>query len=332
MLLSHKNVKRVIEMKLLTILFTMCLYSNYTYSSECPNEWRSGDLKSNCEYLNYQVNVTYPVTSIIGNSPSEAVVKAKIRAGYLLENKKVTFKGNILYLEGLSDSMLNHKPLFDKLTNNGFRVIAFDYMGQGGSTGTMNDTRLQDIPSLALKVYQKYGRDLNQFPKPIVVAWSTGGLAAYLMALDNNLSKVVLISPAIVPSIILGEQDICAFEFDKITLETLTSKKYLPGEYNPHVEGIRPSSPLDVKDFATNLVLTSMSARFLSPYSSISGLVLLSGKEDSYVKTTKNSFYLSLSAPNFKQVQFKDALHEIDNEKKSIVDQAQKEILNFLMN
>ena len=71
----------------------------------------------------------------------------KLRAGYLQESKAP--KGNILYLEGLADSMFNHEQLFTALMKEGYRVIAFDYPGQGGpgprqggSQGNMNDTRI----------------------------------------------------------------------------------------------------------------------------------------------------------------------------------------------
>lgn len=68
-----------------------------------------------------------------------------IRLGYLTANSAVPFKGNILYYQGLGDSILNHDPLFSVLTNAGYRVIAFDYMGQGGSDGSMNHTSITNI-------------------------------------------------------------------------------------------------------------------------------------------------------------------------------------------
>lgn len=309
----------------LIITFALALLSFHSLASNCTNEWK-------CSFIPYFTHVSYPVTSILGASPDEADVFAKIRAGYMEENKNVPFKGNILYFEGLADSMLNHKPLFDKLVANGFRVIAFDYMGQGGSTGSMNDTRIKDIPVLGQFVYRKYAREIETYKKPIIIGWSTGGLAAYLTALDNTAEKVVLIAPAIVPRIILGEQNFWELEFDQITLNTLSSKRYKNNEYNPHVEGIRPKSPLDAKDFATDLILTSLSARFKKVESEVKGLVLLSGKSDSYVHSIKGSIHLSHNASNFKQVLYSNSLHEIDNEVSNIQEDAQKKIVNFLLN
>lgn len=298
---------------------------------DCTDKWSGRSTKTYCDFLNYQTHVQYPVTSILGNSPDDAFVTAKIRAGFQEENKAVPFLGNIIYFEGLADSMLNHQPLFSKLTAKGFRVIAFDYIGQGGSTGSMNDTRLEDIPKLGKLIYQRYARDLNIYKKPIIIGWSTGGLAAYLSAVANDASKVVLIAPGIVPKVILGEQDLWELSFDKITLNTLTSKRYKPNEYNPHIDGIRPSSPLAVKDFAADLILTSFKARKLSVLKTTKGLVLLSGTRDSYVNSIKGLSKLDIIAPNFKKVFYVDALHEIDNEISNIQLDAQKQIIQFLV-
>jgi pimeloyl-ACP methyl ester carboxylesterase len=312
-------------------LLAFTILGTQAMASDCTNDWKSFSEKNHCEYISYSTKVTYPITSIFGNSPDEAVVKASIRAGFKEENKNVPFKGNVIYFQGLADSMLNHKPLFTKLTNAGFRVIAFDYMGQGGSTGSMNDTRLIDIPKLGDIVYKRYARDQVKFKKPMIIGWSTGGLAGYLAALSESASKVVLIAPGIVPKVILGEQDFFEFEFDKITLETLTSKRYKANEYNPHVDGINPKSPLKVKDFATDLITTSLGARFKTVPASVQGLVLLSGLNDSYVSSIKSSLFLSTNAKNFKQVFYANSLHEIDNEIAPIADDAHNQILNFLL-
>ena len=319
----------IMRRPIITIL--MMLYASFAGAFDCTNNWLGFSATTHCDYLNYQTFVQYPVTSIFGNSPDSALVKAKIRAGYLEENKNIPFRGNILYFEGLADSMLNHQPLFNKLTNSGFRVIAFDYMGQGGSSGTMNDTRLEDIQVLGKIVYKKYARDLIKYNKPIIIGWSTGGLAAYLAALSHEAAKVILIAPGIVPNIILGEQNFWELSFDKITLNTLTSKRYQVNEYNPHLEGIRPKSPLEVKDFATDLILSSFKARSKKVDPSIKGLVLLSGVKDTYVNSISGENKLNIIAPHFHKIFYINALHEIDNEVGSIQENLQKQILNFLL-
>lgn len=86
-----------------------------------------------------KMNIPYTSLGLVAGVPSLSigtryhVTREKIRMGYYPEQG--VFKGNILYYEGLGDSMLNHAPLFEKLSQNGYRVIAFDYMGQGGSSG-----------------------------------------------------------------------------------------------------------------------------------------------------------------------------------------------------
>src|SRR5690606_21112615 len=99
-------------------------------SANCPRPWV-------CE----NVLIPVPTTSVKGDFK---IVTPTIRAGYLPHEGE--FKGNILYFQGLGDSMLNHDPLFLKISKAGYRIIAFDYMGQGGSTGKMDNTRIKYIP------------------------------------------------------------------------------------------------------------------------------------------------------------------------------------------
>ena len=65
----------------------------------------------------------------------------KLRAG-LFHSKTLPHKANVLYLEGLADSMFNHDKLINTLSRAGYQVIAFDYPGQGGSEGSMSQTRI----------------------------------------------------------------------------------------------------------------------------------------------------------------------------------------------
>jgi hypothetical protein len=68
-------------------------------------------------------------------------LKVKLRAGYWQEKEQL--KGCVIYLQGLADSMMNHENYFSSLAEAGYRVMAFDYMGQGGSQGSMDNTRIQ---------------------------------------------------------------------------------------------------------------------------------------------------------------------------------------------
>ncbi|NNN05558.1 MAG: alpha/beta fold hydrolase [Elusimicrobia bacterium] len=253
-----------------------------------------------------------------------------IRAGYYEEAVGVPFRGNILYLEGLGDSMLNHEPLFSALSQAGWRVIAFDYMGQGGSGGTMNHTRILDplfpslqISKLADAVWSRYVRnDSLAGNQKIVLGWSTGGLAAYEMAHRGAADAVVLIAPGIVPKLIVGDRL-------KITESSLTRAVYARGD-DPHVDAIRPDSPVEVPLFAANLLFTAELARHWKMSSGVRGLVLLSGPSDTYVDGAKTRAILSANAPRFDVVVYPDALHEIDNEVPAIREALTAQVLRFL--
>jgi len=256
------------------------------------------------------------------------VGEVEIRAGYFPASRKVPFRGNILYLEGLGDSMLNHKPLFEHLSGLGFRVIAFDYLGQGGSSGTMNHTRIKDAiyPSLnistyAQKVYQRYFRD-GGTPEKILMGWSTGGLAAYAMAYEGQADRVILFAPGIVPRLVVGE-------YMKITKESLTSAIFEEGE-DPHLDPIRPNSPVLVPLFATNLLKTSFQARHWRMPVTVRGLVFLGGEEDRYVFSRKTLKVLEKKAPHFHVVQYEKARHEIDNEVAEIRQDVYRKLSSFL--
>ncbi len=278
----------------------------------CPKPWRGNDAftDSDCALV---------------------TLGAQIRAGYLPENPNVAFKGNVIYYEGLGDSMLNHMPLFKTLTEAGYRVIAFDYMGQGGSSGSMNDTRIKDIGFLGNKIWQQFARDLKGFPKKNIIGWSTGGLAAFVQAAnDKTINKIILIAPGIAPNSLVGEQHPFLGKIDLITLPTLTTQSYANGADNPHIDPIKPSSPLEVKRFAFDLQLTALKARHHRIDRKIEGFVLLSGTEDTYVDAEKTRKILLLTAPHFQIKHYAGALHEIDNESEPNGSASRNDILNFL--
>jgi alpha-beta hydrolase superfamily lysophospholipase len=296
---------------LMKVLFTSLLIS-FSALASCPKPWV-------CEHLNMVV----PYTTVKGIKFS----KPSIRAGYLPHQGE--FKGNILYYQGLGDSMLNHRPLFSKLSVAGFRVIAFDYMGQGGSSGSMNQTRIEYIPWIGNRVWERLAFNKSNFPERIVMGWSTGGLAAYFSAMQNKVDKVILIAPGIVPRKIVGEglwNDLP----NEITLETLTTDIYFDRDSNPHVDSIKPDSPLKVPFFSLNLLKTAKGVQTNKIPSRIKGLVLLSGESDTYVNAKKTLRVLSKNAQQFEVISYPDALHEIDNERREIREVAHQDILNFL--
>ena len=267
----------------------------------------------------YEYDPKVPFTHAVG-----------IRTGYFQESDGVDFRGNILYLQGLGDSMLNHRPFFETLSKAGYRVISFDYMGQGGSTGTMNHTRVYDkhFPSLSIHaiaeyVWQRHKRvDKAGKDHRTGIGWSTGGLAAYEMANRRWAHEVILIAPGLAPKYIIGKKF-------KITLDTLTSASYPKGK-DPHVDPIKPTSPLKVPLFSTNLVTTSVLSQKWDISNEIRGLVFLGGKLDRYVHSDRVKKLIKKRASHFQVVQYKDAYHEIDNEVPGISLDMYARVINFL--
>lgn len=254
----------------------------------------------------------------------------QLRAGYYPENPSKPFRGNILFLEGLGDSIANHDPLFSQLSDQGFRVVGFDYPGQGGSSDSMNWTRIVDftfprleIASMAKEVWEKYSRAEDSGKKrQIVLGWSTGGLAAYYMAAAQWADAVILISPGIVVRPIVGDGG-------TITFPTLTSAVYSENEKDPHVDPIRPSSPLSAPLFAANLFSASTVSSIWEISPKIPGIVFFAG-EDSYIFPERSKGIIRFNAPHFKVVAYPKAHHEIDNEKAEIRESFIAEVIEFL--
>ncbi len=233
---------------------------------------------------------------------------AKIRTGILKTAHPK--RGTVLYLQGLGDSMMNHEALFSAVSNAGFDVIAFDYMGQGGSGGSMNRTTIANINTLADQVWRQYVKDETQ--KKILIGWSTGGLAAYRYAYKypQKVEKMFLIAPGIVPKWLVGERMM-------ITVPSLTSVPHNELELNdPHVDPVRPRSPLFVPAFSLNLQAIAAKARRWEISPEVSGHVFLSSEEDTYVNSAKTIEVLERNAAHLDYTYYAGtgALHELDNE------------------
>lgn len=273
------------------------------------------------------------------------VNKVNLRTAIFRESKEEKFKGCILYLEGLADSIRNHLPLFNALTRNGYRVLAFDYMGQGGSQGSMNHTRLRDlnypvleIGNQAKTVWEKYTNYKNKNgltcsnSRKRVIGWSTGGLAAYKLAYEGWADDIVLIAPGIYPKTFVGEAahaHSMMFTFQQVITErTLTNNKF-EDQQNPHMDPIKPISPALVPLFSANLLLTSNLSHQWQIPERINGLVFLSGSDDTYVDKELTKVTLAEKAPHFSVVEFNEALHEIDNEIPTVANAMYLKTLQF---
>lgn len=246
-----------------------------------------------------------------------------LRTGYYTESANVPFKGCVMYLEGLADSVANQQPLFHHLSENGYRVVFFDYMGQGGSEGSMNDSRVIDpinnslqISTQAQFVWQQYSSGCGN-SKKIVIGWSTGGLVSYKLAHDTWADAVILIAPGIHAKKFVGEaaaapSTLVTFK-QVISERTLTRNSFSNGQ-NPHVDPIKPDSPTKVPLFAANLLGSSMISQSWKINAKVQGLVFLSGVEDTYVDRDATIKTLAKNAPHFHVVSYDGALHEIQNE------------------
>ena len=245
-----------------------------------------------------------------------------LRAGVFPEADSSSFKGCILYLQGLADSMLNHRPYFKALSERGYRIIAFDYIGQGGSSGTMNHSRIFDplfsnleIGNQAKFVWNNYAECANS--KKMVIGWSTGGLAAYKLAHEEWADAVVLIAPGIHPNKIVGEAALRPTMLltgeQIITKRTLTRNSF-EDQNDPHVDIIKPVSPTLVPLFAANLVVSATISHSWQIKSQVKGLVFLSGANDTYVDRESTLKTLESKAPHFVIHAYEGALHELDNE------------------
>lgn len=296
---------------------------------------------------------TSPSIFITRMIPYDTVIDGKInlRSGFMLESTNILFKACVMYLPGLGDSIMNHQPLFQHLSNNGYRVITFDYMGQGGSEGEMNSTRLAslippnypkalEIGEQARFIWNYYSQDNINQPqtcknsKKIVMGWSTGGLATFKLANDKWAEQVILIAPGIFPKTFVGESaqnsSIFLSSQDVITERTLTTQDYSRNIPNPHKDPIKPTSPIRVPLFAADLIFTSKLSHTWKISDSIPGLVFLSGDNDTYVDRIPTQELINKNNPHFEVITYEKALHEIDNETKEITNDMYSRIIYFL--
>ena len=306
------------------LLTALSLFAASAMARACPQPWLGAE--NGAEDCLVKV---MPVRSWMSTRGASFPLNVPIRSGYLKENPAVPFKGNIIYYQGLSDSMLNHLPLFQKLTNAGYRVIAFDYMGQGGSGGELENMRIYSILEMGRHFWQLHGRELEKFPKRFVIGWSIGGLAAYIQASQQRAGVVVLLAPGIQPHWLVGEQYPSEWRLGQITMRTLTSQVYDGQVLDPHVDPIRPGSILEAISFWVDYLQTATQTQYRPmPYSS-KGLVYLTGPRDTYVNIDKTREVLNHRAPHFKIMEYPSALHEIDNEVPMISQRLQEDILTF---
>ncbi|CAN5684389.1 hypothetical protein BH10BDE1_BH10BDE1_00520 [soil metagenome] len=263
--------------------------------------------------------------------------KVELRVGHVEAANGRTQKACVLYLEGLADSIANHETLFTALSDNGYRVVTFDYMGQGGSKGSMNHTRVKstlfpglDIQEQAKFVWSHYGCEPS---RKFVIGWSTGGLASYRLAAEGWAEAIVAIAPGIHPNMFVGEGTAHPSKmilFQQVITERTLTRNEFHGQNNPHVDPIKPVSPMRVPLFAKNLLLTALTSHRWKIPSTVKGFVFLSGFEDTYVDRASTENTLAANAPHFSVMAYAGALHEIDNELPAIANDLIAKTIKFL--
>lgn len=278
---------------------------------------------------------------VLETLPVPALSGLKIRGGYSPEYAGTPLKACVLYLQGLGDSVLNHGPFFDYLNASGYRVVFFDYMGQGGSEGSMNDTRILvsaksekkfEIETLADFAWEKWG--CPQQEKKFVIGWSTGGLAGYRMAYEKKAAAVALIAPGLYPKKMIGEAaggnwGKMILGKETITVRTLTRRGPLNNAIEVHLDPVKPNTPAVIPKFVVNLLWTAHQSHSWWIPRDVDGIVFLSGDEDTYVDSDKNRIVLQDKAGHFSLVKYDGALHELDNELPEVINDVYPRVVAF---
>ncbi len=252
-------------------------------------------------------------------------------------------QGCALYFEGLGDSIANQTWLFEKLASHGYRTVAFDYAGQGGSEGNMNDVRVvgsrhspdRQIGRMAEGAWKAGrtrfdGQPCGDMPD-LLVGWSTGGLEVYRWAVEGRAKKVLLFAPGLRVRFFVGEAD--QHPTRVVTLEPVMTPASLTraaenGTFT-HVEPARPNHPLKAPFFANDLIVSSFKSASVSVSPAVKGLVFLAG-DDTYVPSDKVEKILAKRAPHFEIVNFPGARHEIMNETDDVRETVAKRLEAFL--
>jgi alpha-beta hydrolase superfamily lysophospholipase len=248
--------------------------------------------------------------------------------------------------------MFNHDRLVNTLSKAGYRIIAFDYPGQGGSEGSMDQTRITRInpeKSFLTSVLEGFEDDHKKDSrfaefKGALSKHKPGSFDTLLISdmadkvwekIKNGNDKIG--SKEQIDAVIgwstggLAAYDMAAKKKKGIKAVVLiapgTNTKFvfkietktLNGNTEfEHVDNIRPDSPLKIPGFTINLLASGLASQKWEVASDVKGLVLLSDpKKDSYVDSEAVERTLrrnTKDSESFEFVRYDGAAHEIDNE------------------
>ena len=157
-----------------------------------------------------------------------------------------------LCMHGWSGRAVQFWKMIAPLNRAGYQVIAFDAPGHGKSEGQY--TSLVDFKTIIFKLSKEYNFD-------IVIAHSLGGAASLLAVKEGlNPNKLVLISPPVIPDLLLKEfrsriganKKVTNYIKDQIEkdfgfkFEEFFPESYLPLENIPPILIIHDTSDRDV--------------------------------------------------------------------------------------
>lgn len=275
-------------------------------------------------------------------------VHEKQRVGLFLQNPEIKPKACVLYLEGLSDSFFNHQNLFSDLNRAGYRVLSFDYLGQGGSEGELSqmrvDSRLNqpfmtgqefEISEQAKWVWSHFQGACRNSPK-LVIGTNVGGLSAFKLAKEKWADAVILLSPSLSPTY-------CIHEVSDRLVDRCNSDEVLPLEVPlasrepgsvPELafEPPRPATLDEAKGFVINLVSTAYlrAPRWRVSKNGTSGLVFLPGVDDPELDREEARRILIHNAPDFTLISFEEARGNLDQERPEISTRLRRRLIKFL--
>lgn len=217
---------------------------------------------------------------------------------------------DVLYLHGFSDRIDNHPLLFKELTDNGMRVIAFDYPSHGKTeASSLGWYSFEDLADL-VKAVEKETASKRTL---IIMGWSTGGLLATRMAQTNRLmnltrypSALVLFAPGVSVRMIPGD-------WGMVTESTLTS--------NPDLQRAgpaKPDSPFAKSVFSMRLLFNSIYAQNANMPAWLPVLTFAGGNEaDVYANSAKVVDWVKSQRNHNRSmfgIQCESSKHEMDNE------------------
>lgn len=240
--------------------------------------------------------------------------------------------GDVIYLHGFGDRLDHHEPLFRTLSDQGYRVISFDWPSHGETQSNSIDWYTLDEMAELVKFVERSSREEQTRPL-FVVGWSAGGLLAVRMAQKGQFQSwgrepkaMVLHTPGVALRMIPGSWGL-------ITEDSLTSNALVPHRHSP-----QPASPYLKPLFSLRLLLNSIYSFHEVWPSKIPMLTILAGEElDRYAHTghikgwvqAQRSVNAALK-PSLPGLFCPQAKHEIDNEVEPIGATVRLHTVSFL--